>query len=441
MVMAPQRRWLVAIVSVAVVVGPGAAGVAAVDAEQSWGTVTRRVSVGSDGLQANRFSYQAAVSADGRYVAFTSRALNLVPGDTNRRTDVFVRDRVAGVTRRVSVGPDGRQANDESSRPAISADGRYVAFESRASNLVPGDTSHAFDVFVRDRVAGVTRRISVGRDVRQANGKSGNPAISADGRYVAFHSDASNMVRGDTNRAFDVFVRDRVAGVTRRVSVGPSGRQANSLSMNPAISANGRYVAFHSGASNLVPGDDTNDANDIFVRDRVAKVTRRVSLGPGGLQANSASRSAAVSADGRYVVFRSYASNLVPDDTNDAYDIFVRDRMAGVTERVSVGLGGLQANNESLGVAISAHGRYVAFDSWASNLVPDDTNGDGDVFLRDRMAGVTERVSLGPRGRQANGYSTSPAITADGQHVAFISYASNLVPNDTNRTSDVFVRD
>jgi len=206
-------------------------------------------------------------------VAFSSVASNLVPGDTNDDWDVFVRDRVDRVTRRVSVGPGGGQANCGSVEPAISRGGRYVAFDSSASNLVPGDTNHESDVFVRDRVDRVTRRVSIGPGGHQANRNSGAPAISPGGRYVAFHSSASNLVPGDTNNAFDVFVRDRGDRVTRRVSIGPGGRQANSHSFDPAISADGRHVAFGSDASNLVPGD-TNNALDVFVWDRFGDVAR-----------------------------------------------------------------------------------------------------------------------------------------------------------------------
>jgi TolB protein len=185
------------------------------------------------------------------------------------------------VTARVPVGPGRQQANGDSSEPAISADGRFVAFASGASNLVAGDTNGTYDVFVRDRKLQVTRRVSVGPGGQQANSSSVGPAISADGRFVAFSSYASNLVAGDTNGTYDVFVRDLVAQVTRRVSVGAGGQQANSNSSDPAISAGGRFVAFVSVASNLVAGD-TNHWDDVFVRDRFAQVTRRVSVGSGG---------------------------------------------------------------------------------------------------------------------------------------------------------------
>jgi Tol biopolymer transport system component len=273
-------RAVAAGVVATVVVGTGLA-VAAAQAGVGSGAVTSRVPVDRSGHQANGLSSSPTISADGRFVAFQSEASNLVPGDTNGHSDVFVRDRAAQVTRRVSVGAGGQQGNGESFEPAISAGGRFVVFWSSASNLVAGDTNNADDIFVRDRFARVTRRISVGLGGQQANGHSEVPAISARGRFVAFSSSASNLVPGDTNGTSDVFVRDRMGQLTRRVSVGSGGQQSNDISFLPTISADGRFVGFTSSASNLVPVD-TNNADDIFVRDRFAQVTRRVSVGSGG---------------------------------------------------------------------------------------------------------------------------------------------------------------
>jgi Tol biopolymer transport system component len=343
------------------------------------GAFIERVSVAGDGSQANNDNYSLAISADGRYVAFYSAASSLVPGDTNGALDVFVRDRRAGTTQRVSVATDGSQGNGFSYDPAISADGRYVAFDSYASSLVPGDTNGDSDVFVRDRRLGTTQRVSVATNGSQGNGDSASPAISADGRYVAFSSDASNLVPGDTNGALDVFVRDRRSGTTQRVSVATDGSQANGGS--PAISADGRYVAFTSVASNLVPGD-TNGFEDVFVRDLKSGTTRRVSVATDGSQGNNdSSVRPAISADGRYVAFESYASNLVPGDTNGLE--FVRDLRLDTTRQVDVAADGGQPNGLSFFPAISADGRYVAFESYASNLVPGDTNHSADVFVRD----------------------------------------------------------
>jgi Tol biopolymer transport system component len=194
----------------------------------AWGQgTTERVSLGPNGVQGNEISFEAALSADGRFVAFKSRASNLVVGDTNDQDDVFVHDRRTGTTERVSVGPNGVQGNGDNDEPALSADGRFVAFTSDASNLVPGDTNGSPDVFVRDRRTGTTERMSVRRDGVQVRGFSYNPALSADGRFVAFVSSAHTLVPGDTNDEGDVFVRDRRTGATERVSLGPNGVQGN----------------------------------------------------------------------------------------------------------------------------------------------------------------------------------------------------------------------
>ncbi len=415
---------------------------------------TSRVSVDSQGRQSNGLSDRPAISADGRYVSFEgANASNLVPGDTNNVADVFVRDRVRGTTERVSVDSAGNQSNNGSAYSSISGDGRYVAFQSIASNLVPGDTNNAIDVFVRDRQTGQTGRVSVATGGAQATVGGGGPAISADGRYVAFMSPGADLVPNDTNGAWDVFVHDQRTSVTERVSVDSAGNQGNGDSTSPAISGDGRYVAFVSAASNLVPGD-TNAVADVFVHDRVAGTTERVSVDGAGNQANGASGELGafhpgyISTDGRYVTFASTASNLVAGDTNGVADVFVRDRVAGTTERVSIDSAGNQATGSSSFPTISADGRYVAFGSTAANLVAGDTNGVADTFVHDRQTGLTYRVSVDDQGNQANNSSPQgddgpepAAISADGQHVAFASPASNLVPGDTNGYTDVFVHD
>ena len=299
-------------------------------------------------------------------MAFDSGASNLVPGDTNGECDIFVHDRQTGTTERVNVDSDGNEGNDQSDFPAISADGRYVAFWSRASNLVAGDTNEEYDVFLRDRQTGTTERVSVDSDGNEANSRSLFSAISADGRYVAFASDASNLVAGDTNEEYDVFLRDRQTGTTERVSVDSGGSQSDGRSCTPRISADGRYVAFWSEASNLVAGDTNNfcgaegDDNcaDVFVRDRQTGTTERVSVDSAGNEGSGDDLpsliililrnpgSPPVTADGRYVAFASQASNLVPGDTNNfcglgddenCYDIFVRDRAESVTVQAGAG--------------------------------------------------------------------------------------------------------
>lgn len=413
---------------------------------KSWAQTTELVSVASGGAQGNSHSYETSISSDGRYLAFVSEASNLVPGDTNGYKDVFVRDRQAGTIERVSVSAGGAQGNGDSFSLSLSADGRYVAFFSAANNLVPGDTNGFGDIFVHDRQASTTDLVSVDSFGVQGNAASYSPSISADGSYVAFESFASNLVPGDTNPSSDVFVRELEAGVTERVSVDSAGAQGNLGGGTPSISADGRYVAFASAANNLVAGD-TNGVPDVLVRDRLSGTTERVSVDSSGVQGNGHSIYPAISADGRYVVFQSLASNLVPGDTNGGLDVFVRDRQAGTTERVSVDSVGAQGNSSGFfppiwtRAAISSDGRYVAFVSDASNLVPGDSNGAFDVFMRDRQVGTTERVSVGTVGAQGNAQSFNPSISPGGRYVAFASVADNFVPADTNGAGDAFLRD
>ncbi|MFO1049929.1 MAG: hypothetical protein U1E52_18765 [Geminicoccaceae bacterium] len=401
--------------------------------------VTERLSVGPGGVQGNLNSFCCrALTGNGRFVAFSSVAGNLVAGDTDG-WDVFVRDRKTRTTYLVSQGLGGVPGDDQSFGGSLSADGRFVAFASLASNLVLNDGNGYADMFVRDRKTQTTRLVSVGRGGAQGNDESLGGVISANGRFIAFNSSASNLVPHDTNHWEDVFVRDLGRGTTERISVSSAGAQGNSISDIPAISADGRFVAFSSLASNLVPGD-TNGVSDVFVRDRQTGKTRRVSVGQGGKQGNRFSNAPAISANGRYVVFTSSADNLVPGDTNGAGDVFVHDLRSGATRRVSRASGGRQGNASSFDGAISPDGRYVAFTSEASNLVPNDTNGEWDIFRRDRRTGITERVSVGTSGVQGNGRSDGPGISEDGRVVAFESLASNLVPSDTNDSEDVFAR-
>src|SRR5262245_38698554 len=257
-----------------------------------------RASVSSNGAQGNAGSGDPALSSDGRFVAFVSDATNLVPGDTNAWPDVFVRDLASGVTGRVTVDSAGNQANANSYEPALSADGRFVAFQSYASNLVPGDTNATSDIFVHDRLSGTTERVSVDSAGNQGNLASYHPAISADGRFVSFQSDANNLVPGDANLRHDVFVHDRVSGATELVSVDSAENQANGSSTFSSLSADGRYVAFESDATNLAP-QETFSMPDVFVRDRVSGTTELVSIS--SFDYPIGGEKPALSPDGRYV--------------------------------------------------------------------------------------------------------------------------------------------
>jgi len=404
---------------------------------------TTRVSVASDGTQGNRSAGQPKISADGRFVAFTSDSINLVPGIPYGFVDVFVRDRLTGTTSRVSVASDGTQGTNGSSAPAISADGRFVAFNSFANNLVTGDTNGTFDIFVHDRLTGQTTRVSVASDTTEGNGSSQNPSISADGRFVSFESNASNLVGAgnDNNGRSDIFVHDRLTGITTRVSVTSEGTPSNGGSFNPSISADGRYVAFVSDAQNL--GNDNDVYFDVFVHDRVTGETTRASVDSSGNRANNSSGNLTISADGRFVAFDSLASNLVENDTNGLFsEVFVHDRQTGITTRVSVASDGTQSNGISGQPSISADGRFVVFYSEADNLVPDDIPGSNyrDIFVHDRLTGTTSRISVASDGTQANGNSDDyPSISADGSFVAFQSEATNLVGQDNNGYADILV--
>ncbi len=411
------------------------------DALAQTGT-TRRVSVDSAGAEGNGTSFQGfSISADGRFVAFLSYATNLVAGDTNGVADIFVRDRATGTTERVSVDSAGAAGNGSSFEGSISVDGRFVAFDSAATNLVAGDTNGVADIFVRDRATGTTERVSVDSAGAEGNGASSVAAISADGRFVAFLSYATNLVAGDTNGVADIFVRDRATGTTERVSVDSLGTQADgeSNTFSTSISADGRFVAFSSDAANLVVGD-TNGVGDIFVRDRSAGTTERISVDSAGAQGNGSSNRPSISADGRFVAFNSDADNLVVGDSNGLMgrlDIFVHDRATGTTQRVSIDSAGAEGNGSSNRPSISADGRFVAYRSSSDNLVAGDTNGTFDIFVHDRAAGTTERISVDSLGTQGNGVSNATAISVDGRFVALYSEATNLVAGDATE-SEIF---
>ncbi len=396
---------------------------------------TTRVSVATGGVQSAGDAWFAGVSADARYVAFQSDADDLVAGDTNGATDVFVHDRLTATTTRVSVGSAGAQGTFDSLEPAVDADARLVAFSSFAPDLVAGDTNGASDIFVRDRQTGTTARISVAAGGVEAAGHSFSPSISADGRYVSFWSAAPNLVAGDTNDNWDVFVYDRHTGSTTRINLAGGGRQTqgDTQSGPPSpLSADGRFVLYSSAAPDLVAGDD-NHVGDVFVHDRQTGTTTRVSAPASPLEGSGGGTGWSISADGRYVAFSSVWSGLVPGHSNTTGDVFVHDRSSGTTTFVGA--------RESGPAMLSADGRFVVFFSLAGSLVPDDTNLTWDVFVQDRLTGTMARASVGPAGIQADGMSLFPAISANGRFIAFSSAATNLVAGDTNGAIDVFVHD
>jgi hypothetical protein len=407
---------------------------------------TERVSVDSNGVEADGGDTEdPSITPDGRYVVFFSAADNLVTGDTNTSQDTFVHDRQTGVTERVSVDSNGGEVDSHAGGNTISDDGRYVAFQTRANGLAPGDTQSDGDTFVHDRQTGDTEIVSVDSSGNHGDGESVSlPVISGDGRYVTFTSTSTNLVADDLNGEYDVFVHDRQTGMTERVSVDSNGAEGDSSAFVSSISSDGRYVIFDT-RSQLVP-NDSEDYTDVYLHDRQTGDTERVSLTSNEEQGGDDSFYGHITDDGRYVVFESRATNLAPGgDTNgDVEDIFVRDRQTGTTELVSIDSDGDQGSDESARSGISSDGRYIVFGT-ASSLVPEDTGSFNDVYRHDRMTGITQRASVSSSAVAGNNDSWSSEsdanITADGRYIAFGSDASNLVPGDTEGFRDAFVHE
>lgn len=410
--------------------------------------LTVRQSVTSSGAEANGLSHSASIAGDGSLVAFASEATNLVASDTNGLTDVFLRNGRAGTTARISQGLGGSQGNGWSGEPDLSEAARWAVFTSEASNLVSGDTNGVADIFLRDLDSGVTTLISK-PETGESNGASWKPFITANGRFIVFESDASNLVGVDTNGVRDVFIFDRKTDSRQLVSLTSAGAAAGGSSDSGSASEDGRYVVFVSQASNLV-ALDTNAAQDIFMRDRTAGTTVRVSLGPSGVQANAASGDPSVTADGRYVAFSSTATNLVTADTNGSVsDVFLTDTQPVVTSLVSVSSLGVQSVGASGRPFIDRSGRFIAF--WSNGaLVPTDLNGAADVYVRARGVNKTSAFSVNSLGVVSNAdsaikFSVStpvccgrPELSNDGRVIAYESAATNLVPGDGNGVRDVY---
>jgi Tol biopolymer transport system component len=387
-------------------------------------TSTVLVGAGGAGLIPNDWSDYSSVSDGGAYVAFHSQATNLVASDTNEAQDVFVWQRSDGTTTRESVSSDGTQANGWSETPVISPDGRFVAFGSNATNLVEGDTNGREDVFLRDRESGATTIVSLASDGTQGNGDSLAPAISADGRYIAFMSGSTNLAPG-TGSGWNVFVHDTLTGTTALASTPTDGTPVPGSSSydfpRPDISADGRYVVFSSDVGALAP-DAVNYRQDVFVRDTQADTTTLISVSPNGQVGNDDSFKPSISADGRSVAFLSQATNLVPGDTNLLWDVFVRELQAGSTTRVSVSSGG--AEQDALAVPnaaprLSGDGRYVAFDSSATTLAPFVGRPKTNVYVHDMQTGSTVVQSVAPDGTRCHVFCGGVRISPDGGWISF----------------------
>jgi Tol biopolymer transport system component len=405
---------------------------------------TRRVSVSSSGNQADGFSRGADITPNGRFVVFSSSAENLVPSDDNGFQDVFLRDRKMHKTRRLSITSNEEQSeNGDSFDPSISGNGRFIVFTSSAEDLVPADDNGQSDVFIRDRVTGTTRRVSARKDGPEPNGFSEDAKISRNGRFVVFSSEAENLTFNDDNELRDIFIYNRLTRRIRLVSLKSNGNQTgDGDSLFPAVSGDGRRVVFISIDENLVPGDD-NMLSDVFLRNRDTGKTKRVNVPTSDAQAEGGGVSRpAISADGRVVAFESSATNLVPNDENTQEDIFVRILPAQRTRRMSLLSNGDEFEGGNCEDAVvSSNGRFVAFESRATNLPGVHLNGDEDVLIRDRRTGSTKLVNRNSAGEQASaGDSSDPAITDGARLVAFTSLSNNLVGEDTNMASDVFLR-
>jgi Tol biopolymer transport system component len=391
------------------------------------GDVTR-VSVDTSEAQANAISYNGQISSNGRFAVFESEATNLVSGDTNGVGDVFLRDLQLGTTIRVSVNSTGGQADGGGGAPAVSSDGRYVAFESGATDLILGDTNNAADIYVKDTQTGSIERVSVDSSGTQSNGDSSAPSISGDGRYVAFVSSATNLIASDVNGVDDVFLRDMQSDTTVRVSV-----SANGASWDPTVANGGGYVVFSSNASNLIPGD-TNGKTDIFVYEISAGQLTRVSVNSNEEEGDRASWDASISGDGRYISFSSASHNFMLGDTYELTYVYIRDRLSGNTNLASI-QNGAQMIGWADATSMSADGRYVAFSY--------DDKGDGMpkrwLYVHDRITGQTVYAISGTMDGMGN--PILPSISGDGKMLLFASASSTLVSGDTNNVRDIFVKE
>ena len=389
--------------------------------------VVTRVSVDSNEMQGNAISYTGDISADGRYVAFDSEATNLVLDDTNGVGDVFLRDLQLGTTVRVSLTAAGEQANSGGGTPSVSADGRFVAFESGSTNFVSGDTNGFGDIYVKDMVTGAVARASVTSTGGEPNNESMTASISGDGRYVVFDSDADNLVPNDTNGVGDIFVRDMQLGTTTGVTV-----SGNAGGLDGSISLDGRFVVFNSRSTNFVP-DDTNEVMDVFVYSIQTGQIVRASVNSSGVQGDHASIEPSISGDGRYVTFSTSSNYFTTIETYGFSHLYVRDMQTGSTTLASY-QNGFAMIGESDSSEISANGRYIIFSF--------DDKGDGMpdrwLYIHDRVANTTSVVVS--RTSDYSGNAALPTISADGSLFTFVSSANSFVPDDTNGVRDIFVK-
>jgi Tol biopolymer transport system component len=419
---------------------------------------TQLLSLATSGQQAAAGSYDAVTTLNGHKVAFLSFATNLVPGcgggaafPAAQNYDVFVRDTDAGTTVSASaptgssdgVGSGtGTAGPDTCTNPSIDSLGTIVAFDTGASGLVGGDSNGKQDVFVRELETETTTRVSVTSLGAEAHGDSTDPSLSGDGRFVAFVSTAADLVTDDGNGTPDIFLHDRQLGTTVRISLAPGGGEIHGDSSEPAISRDGTHVAFSTTAADILPGDG-NGKKDIYVVTLATGAVARATLTDGGAEVNADATAPSISADGRFVAFYS-VGHFAAGDSTASTDIFVKDMVTGSVDLVSVSSSGAQANNNSQLPKLSDNGQQVLFRSLANNLVPGgDVNGplNGDVYLRDRGAATTIKVSVSYLGEGGNGDAYPGDISGDGTHAIFFGSDTNLVQlQDKNNDWDVWVR-
>ena len=404
------------------------------------GQTTTRVSLAPDGSPPDVDCDSAAISGDGDWVAFVSAATNLAPVDATFNRNVFVVDRATGTVSLESVSSAGVEADGPCFSPRISSDGRYLVFDSEATNLVAGEIPPRRMVYLRDRATGTTTRVSRTPSGGFPGDRCYVDQITDDGRFIAYESSASDIVAQVNVAGFlDVFTYDTQVGATDLASVADDEQFGNGNSLLGDLSQDGRFVVFESDADNLVTGDQ-NDHFDIFLRDRQLGTTTRVTMGYDGLEPTLDARSPRISADGRWVVYDSQAGNLAPNDSNYV-DVFLWDRITGVAEVESLASDGTPGDDESKNADVSDDARFIVFESSASNFAPFEHSRNRDIFVRDRLLGTTEWATTIGTGSANDGNSYGAVCSADGRAVAFRSSASDLVPGDSGQGVDVFVRE
>ncbi|MCQ1539096.1 PKD domain-containing protein [Methanocalculus taiwanensis] len=405
------------------------------------------VSVATDGNPGNSDSFLGDISSDGRFVTFSSSSSNLVQGmdPPTWLQNIFVRDRIAGTTTLVSTAINGTQANGDSTKPVISSDGRYIAFQSNANNLVLNDTNGRTDIFVYDRNNANITRVSVATDGTEGWGGR-NPSISLDGHYIAFESmDDFGEPTGHAGYTY-VYIHDINSSTTTRVSVSSSGQAGLGQSLNPSTADKGGIIAFDSSANNLVP-NDTNGLADIFVHLKGAKITSRVSIASNGTEGDGESSSPSISDDGRFITFTSKSKNFESGAESKGYgelpDIFVHDREHTTTTRVSKDPNGAPGNYWSHNPSISGDGRYITYDSESTNLVtglPPESYMKR-IFLYEIETESTTLISVAYDGTPADGTTENAVISEDGRYIAFEGRASNLIPGGSSYPKSIYIHD